>query len=423
MLTGDSVVIKRISLVSLLFVAANVAAMNEPYDVKGLDNIGNSCFINSAVQVMYGMTDLTNTILSLDDGIYKDGSLAAAYGNLIKEIKTKKTEEIDPTLFDILTWLELPDLAGRQCDAHEVIIKLLECLSRKSIIGPLYTQKLTDSISHFYTVASVSTLYNVPLNYVSGPRRESTQTLELKVPPSSQTLNQCLAAHFQPSTELYTVNGNRVECARQKYLKETQNYLIISLDRLLHFTNSEGNPEFLRIGNPISFPLYNLQLKHYFGDQQDDKGPYELIGVIMHSSGNGTGNSGHFTSFVKSGNQWHFCNDKTITPINEEDLYSVTQRGYGDNKQMVATTLVYELGSARPQYPAAKRQPTHTTFLMPQQEKAASSSNSNNNSNNNNDTDSTISMINGQILVLGEHLHEFLTVNGLVISKKSPEKK
>lgn len=330
----------------MLLIVSSMSAMNNPYTVIGLKNLGASCYINAALQVAYAMTNVTQNIDLIDEKD-QDG-LVAEYADLTTQIKKNGVKCIEPSSFVGVMEHELKDRPGRQGDANEALRKLLESAADIKDVGNLYTTSL---ISRVYDDKS--------MDYMSEPRKEEHVALNLKVDPNSPTLEQCLENYFfKPSTERARVDEILVECDRRKRLEESQNYLVLSLDREEH-SNDTTKTKYDRIDNPISFPLKDLSLKKYMVSQNNDKGTYELIGVIMHG-GNGTG--GHYTSFVKSGNQWIFCNDSVVTPVSQEDVEAIANRGYAKNKNMVATTFVYELSLARADYPAARELAPNSMF-------------------------------------------------------------
>ena len=71
----------------------------------------------------------------------------------------------------------------------------------------------------------------------------------------------------------------------------------------------------------------------------------------MHS---GSANCGHYTAYVKLGNQWYYCNDEKIVPINEDEVIKLAERGYGVNNNTLPTTLVYERTKTRAHYPEVR---------------------------------------------------------------------
>ena len=52
-------------------------------------------------------------------------------------------------------------------------------------------------------------------------------------------------------------------------------------------------------------------------------------GFVVHIGGSGSGiNSGHYVACVKKENQWFFCNDESVTPIDEDLAHNLSKNGY-----------------------------------------------------------------------------------------------
>ncbi len=135
-----------------------------------------------------------------------------------------------------------------------------------------------------------------------------------------------------------------IEGHSKRFLQDTQNYLFIMLERRKYRQTDDGI-EYVRVDDPLSFPITNLDLSPYFLIKEHAKGPYELVGVIMHD---GSANGGHYTAYTKLGNQWYYCNDAKVKKISSKEMQEISERGTGVNKTVVPTTFVYELSSARP---------------------------------------------------------------------------
>ena len=325
----------------------------EPFPVKGLKNVNNSCFINCAVQIIRTMPDLVHTLLSFDKGFYKEGSLSDLFVDLLKQMRDKKEADIDPTIFAIEAWKRLNIDAGKQVDANELISLLLHALTDGDIDPLWYSAETTELMTRQYSIETGALQFNMVSDYCEQQPLIKQNNLLLQVFSEDTTLRQCLNHNFEPTLEQSRVNDELIFVESQKYLAKTENYLMLSLERIAD-PFSGDNEHFLqtRQNNPLTFPLQGLTFDAYFENKQHSKGPYELIGIVMHG---GTGLSGHYVSYVKSGNQWYYCNDSSVKPVNEEEISIIAQRGYGQRKIQVPTTLVYELSSARPTYPPVQR--------------------------------------------------------------------
>ncbi len=355
--------IKTLAALVLIGSIPSLYAMEEtaqPRKPMSLKNITNNCFMNAALQVTYTMHGVTST-LSEQKAPYEEGSLSLDYCNLLPQMMYGENT-IDPTALCFKGWHKMGIEPLKQSDTNDFLSMLLRGLALNDIKQgaqiPIYegtVDQQTDLARQFY-IGTSSSIYHEESGTFKEPRKEPVPCLTLAVNEGDTTLHTCLASHFQPKIEsVRTSQGYPVDGTRQCFLTNTQKYLIFSFDRRGYTFNQEeenAQPFYTRKENPISFPLYQMSIKSYFGDQNNAKGPYELIGIIMHS---GNAVAGHYTAYVKSGNQWYYCNDSIIEPLNEEDVEKIATQGYGKNKNTLPTSLVYQLSTTRLSYPPAKK--------------------------------------------------------------------
>ncbi len=358
---------KKLALITCLGIASGALAMDhvvEPRKPVPLKNIGSSCFMNAAIQVAYAMHDVTSLLLEQSD-VYKEDTLAKAYVDLLPFFMFSDIDKdgIDPSTFCFLGWNQVQSDPFKQADANEFLVELLRCLTYKDVgdthwprlgrhIGPL---ELITDLSRLFYVRTASKAYahlGDMGTFEAKPRVEPVPCLMLPVQENSMSLADCLRSYFQPVGENVRTPAGLVEGERHTFLEGTHKYFICSLDRRGFAARAEDSdeeqPTYTRNENPISFDLYNQSFDEFLQDKDKAEGFYEIIGIIMHS---GSANCGHYTAYVKSGNQWYYCNDEKITALDETDVIELATRGYGVNQNTLPTTLLFECKRTRARYP------------------------------------------------------------------------
>lgn len=314
--------------------------------LSGLANLGNTCFINSCIQVIshtYELNDFLNEenykkklknkyesalILEWDNlrKILWDGNCIVSPGKFIKTIqKIAEIKEID-----IFTGYS-------QNDIPEFLLFLIDCfhasLSREikmtisgtpenetdniaiqcfEMIKSMYSKEYSEIWNLFYAV-HVSEITCLETGRCIKINPEPYFMIDLPIPPNNKTpsLIDCFE-HYVAGEILDGENAWYDEEIKQKISirKKIQfwsfpNILVIDLKRF----NSKNQKNQLL----VTFPLENLDLSNYVIGYKKSSYQYDLYGVCNHSGGV---LGGHYTSYVKNANGiWYHFNDTSVSEI------------------------------------------------------------------------------------------------------------
>ena len=320
--------------------------------LTGLANIGNTCFLNSCIQVLshtYELNELLETDYHSRVNKIHDSVLLIEWDNL-RKLMWSQNCTISPgkfvrTLHNLAKVKNLELLTGfSQNDLPECLLFVIDSfhnsLSREvtvSIAGTTDTEidklakKCYDMVSVMYSKDYSEIwkmFYGIHVSQITddaGAVLSSTPEpffmIDLPIPANTKTPDLIHCFDFY-------VEGERMEgdCAwfneatglKQDVCKKIMYWsfpdvLVISIKR---FNNKNIKNQSL-----ITFPLDDLNLSKYVVGYGKEKYVYDLYGVCNHS-GNVYG--GHYTAFVKNANgKWYHFNDTHVSEVTRlEDVVS-----------------------------------------------------------------------------------------------------
>lgn len=324
--------------------------------LRGLVNLGNTCFMNCIVQALTHTPLLRDYFMADQHKCHSTSCLMCETVKVFQEFYNGSKQPHVPFKFLYLVWTHARQLAGyEQQDAHEFFISTLDVLHRHSKVGS--TQHSGDCnciIDRIFTgglqsdvtcqncggiSTTVDPYWDISLDLGSSANRLSETGEycfgdEISVPKS---LESCLQ-RFTRSEHLGS--GSKIQCSRcQSYEESTKQLTLKKLPIVacFHLKRFEHSAKFhKKISTFISFPQY-LDLTPFTNTYHnqirrpgiarttedilsDLKNKYALFAVVNHT---GNMDSGHYTCFIRqTQDEWFKCDDSYIVKASLEEVLS-----------------------------------------------------------------------------------------------------
>ena len=320
--------------------------MNSEKGLSGLTNLGNTCFINSCMQVISHTYELNNF---LENETYKkkiknkyESSLILEWDNLRKLmwnsnciispgkfIKTihKVAELKNMEMFTGFSQNDLPEfllflvdcfhnaisreikmtISGKpENDTDEIAIKCFE------MIKNMYSKEYSEIWNLFYAV-HISEITNLETNERVNITPEPFFMIDLPIPENNKSPSLIDCFNLYVEGEILEGDNAWFNEEKNEKINIRKKILFWSLPNILVIDFKRFNNRFQKNQVLITFPLDDFDLSNYVIGYKKDKYKYELYGVCNHSGGV---MGGHYTSCVKSANgKWYHFNDTSVSEV------------------------------------------------------------------------------------------------------------
>lgn len=297
---------------------------------REISNLYNACYMNSSIQCLFYLNDFINGIIN-----YKGGNLTNATINLIYDITNKKNKEY------LLSVSEIKKAMGEkieiykennQEDANEFISNYLELLHKeisnknisREIMISIKSEEDKESFLKYYNKFFIRKGNSFILDLFYG-------ILHTKKYCNCKTLSKTFSSFNLLELPIYAsllkdyknniqleeilniyISSNKISnelcehCKGQIFSLTT--FYVLPKYLIIYFGRKNGDNF---IENKIDFPK-EIDLKKYLNQEirvYSSDYIYYLKSFIVHRS---FGKKGHYSSYLRNGNNWIYCDDHYI---------------------------------------------------------------------------------------------------------------
>jgi len=314
--------------------------------LSGLTNLGNTCFLNSTMQILSHTYELNDF---LEKQTYKkrlnnicDSALLLEWDNL-KNVLWNENCIVSPNKF-VRVVQKIAQIKGlelftgfSQNDLPEFLIFVIDCfhnsLSREvnmTIEGEMKDDKDKIAVKCFEKVKQMyekeySEIWNMFYGIIVS-NLEHAETGEklnmipepyfiINLPIPEENKNPTLMDCFDLFVEGEILDGENCITHEKtgKKVPVKKNIMFWSFPSILVIDIKRFNAMNRKNQKMVDFPLENLNLSKYVIGYNKDSYVYDLYGVCNHS---GSVAGGHYTSFVKNANgKWYHYNDTSVSEV------------------------------------------------------------------------------------------------------------
>ncbi|EPB89263.1 hypothetical protein HMPREF1544_03887 [Mucor circinelloides 1006PhL] len=341
------------------------SAVSSCQGIRGLCNMGNTCFMNVILQSLvqnpllkaYFLSDRHNP-----KNCQKQYCMCCEMDDLFAQFYSKDKKPYGPCRFLQSMWMSLKELAGyAQQDAHEFFISALnnihagceeqklshcECIIHKTFAGLLQSNVTCLRCRNVTTTCDPMLDISLGLRPVEKKKKQAPGSVTANSNSKllggnnssgvadkngrrfsaddairgkqGNTLLDCLDRYTQPEKlgpNEYSCSkcGNTFqEATKQLSIKRIPPVLSIQLKRFEHGTTSTS-----KIETKIKFPA-ELDLTPYTSSKKKDAdNVYTLFSVVNHQ---GKMDTGHYTMYAKHRNEWFRFDDHNVTVAYQKDV-------------------------------------------------------------------------------------------------------
>ncbi|XP_020265798.1 ubiquitin carboxyl-terminal hydrolase 22-like isoform X2 [Asparagus officinalis] len=376
--------------------------VDQYWGLRGMNNLGNTCFMNSVLQALVHTPPLKNHFLGHREvcrlrrrrrraagGAGEVSCLACDLDGVFSAVFSGERMPYSPAQFLYSWWQHSTTLAGyEQQDAHEFFISMLDrihekeqpnhsnkgigdchCIVHKVFAGILRSDVTCTICGFTSTTYDPCVDISLDLEPNNGSSVSAGKSTKQSSNPITSTLMGCLDHFTRPEKlgsdqKLHCQNCQiKQDSVKQMSIRKLPLVLCFHIKRFEHSLIQRTSK---KINQYVKFP-FSLDMTSYLsssiirkrfgtrifafeGDESEVSSlssEFEIFAVVSHM---GQMESGHYVTYLRLRDQWYRCDDAWITKVDEE----IVKASQAYVMYYVQKVLYHKEGTNMNSYPSSR---------------------------------------------------------------------